>query len=82
MNRRTPLRSASINEDSHAAGDSFFCTSCGRPTVPIKQLAFDALLAGETVRGAARKAKCSRQYVQKLKRAAAQDQLPLALVDR
>jgi hypothetical protein len=50
--------------------------------VPIKQLAFDALLAGETVRGAARKAKCSRQYVQKLKRAAAQDQLALSLIDR
>jgi hypothetical protein len=66
-------KSSPKNEDE-------FCSSCGRPLVPVKQLVFDALAIGETVSGAARRAKCSRQYVQKLR--AAQEQLPLALVDR
>jgi len=52
-----------------------FCPACGRPLVPVKQLVFEALLAGESVRGAARRAKCSRQYVQQLR--AAQLSLPL-----
>jgi RNase P subunit RPR2 len=61
-----------------------FCESCGRPLVPVKQLVFEALAQGATVSGAARKAKCSRQYVQTLKRstAAGQLSLPLAAVGR
>ena len=36
--------------------------------VPVKQLVFEALAAGESVRGAARFAKCSRKYVQQLRK--------------
>lgn len=55
-----------------------FCSKCGRPTVPVKQLVFEALAGGANVTQAARKAKCSRQYVQTLRRAvAAQEQLKL-----
>jgi hypothetical protein len=61
-----------------------FCSKCGRPTVPVKQLVFEALAGGANVTQAARKAKCSRQYVQTLKKAAQDGQLslPLAAVNR
>lgn len=55
-----------------------FCSTCGRRLVPLKQLVFEYLAEGESVSGAARHAKCSRQYVQKLRAAA---QLALLPVD-
>lgn len=49
-----------------------FCTQCGRPKVPIKQLVLALLEQGAGPREIARQARCSRQYVQSIKR-----QLPL-----
>jgi hypothetical protein len=60
------------------------CPDCGRQLVPVKQIVFEALDRGASVREAARAATCSRWYVQQLKRArdAGQMQLPLAAVSR
>jgi predicted amidophosphoribosyltransferase len=72
--------SASVQNDASLS----YCASCGRPTVPVKQLALEALAEGHNVSAAARIAKCSRQYVQALKRRARPDenQLALALIHR